>query len=400
MSFPRTLDPNRLYMFVFGPGKGESIALRVPPRNWIVIDSCKLMKKAAAKHVLDLYGGVLSCIILTHPHRDHYRYFSQLLTIGDWGYVGCNDHRLDDWSRNPMAARANELEQIVAEIRRRWKSAPDSEWWTWRTTSRLIAGGKLLCLHPAEALARAHLVSPGERAVLGDVVHLERGEAGTGSRRGTSALASDLRTIRRGSDGTARRAEGGASRFRKWRVSRTVDRDRPAILDCHAVQLIAHPKLRGRSRPGRVAPASRRILLDRIARGSQRTGAVALRRQRERNCTRGPCRVVSILRCRRGLVARCFRSRAPVSRIVTRSFRRIKTGNGGSTRSVPGRCGVGKPCRAAFLPGGIAQIIQKTSCSNPSSFCEIPAASGVLSIAADSAGRDNSPTRFGLIDQT
>lgn len=157
MSFPKTLDPDRLYMFVFGPGKGESIVLRVPPAHWIVIDSCKVLKKAAARHVLDQYNkGEFSCLVLTHPHWDHYRHFTELLTMGDWSHVGCLDIHLDDAVVNPIKARANELEQIMAEIRRIGKRDPDPRWSTYRTTKRQIGDGELLCLHPEEAFVRAN----------------------------------------------------------------------------------------------------------------------------------------------------------------------------------------------------------------------------------------------------
>ena len=39
---PASLDEGRLYIFVFGPGYGESVAVRVPPDEWLVIDSCRI----------------------------------------------------------------------------------------------------------------------------------------------------------------------------------------------------------------------------------------------------------------------------------------------------------------------------------------------------------------------
>lgn len=163
MSLPDQLDPELLYLFVFGPGRGESIAVRVPPRHWIVVDSCRIGCKAAAKQVLDRrlendsYRGDFSCVVLTHPHKDHYRLFSQVLSAGDWRLVGCNDLALDDdWHANPITHRANEMEQIVAEIRSAWKLAPETCWWTWRSSERLVGEAKLTALHPDQRWAEEH----------------------------------------------------------------------------------------------------------------------------------------------------------------------------------------------------------------------------------------------------
>lgn len=152
---PDALDPDRLYLFTFGPGLGESIVVRVPPRHWIVVDSCRIADRAAARHVLSRYDGELSCIVLTHRHCDHYRKFSQVLGEGDWSIIGCTDLTLDDnWSATPERHLANELEQVVAEIRSHWKRRPTCVWWTWRTTVREVGGAKLTALHPEESFAR------------------------------------------------------------------------------------------------------------------------------------------------------------------------------------------------------------------------------------------------------
>ena len=152
---PDVLDPDRLYLFAFGPGLGESVVLRVPQRHWIVVDSCRIADRAAALHVLSRYEGDLSCVVLTHRHKDHYRKFSQVLATGDWPIIGCTDLELDDnWASTSENHLANELEQIIAEIRRQWKRRPGSTWWTWRNTVREVGAAKLTALHPEESFAR------------------------------------------------------------------------------------------------------------------------------------------------------------------------------------------------------------------------------------------------------
>lgn len=169
---PDALDRDRLYLFTFGPGLGESIVLRVPPGHWIVVDSCRIADRAAARHVLSRYGGELSCVVLTHRHKDHYRKFSQVLAAGDWSVIGCNDLELDDdWSATSENQLANELEQIIAEIQSSWKRRPECQWWTWRDTVREVGHARLTALHPAEEFAREN---PGaEKNHLSTAILLE-----------------------------------------------------------------------------------------------------------------------------------------------------------------------------------------------------------------------------------
>jgi len=154
---PDALDPNRLYLFTFGPGLGESIVLRVPPGHWIVVDSCRIADRAAARHVFSRYEGELSCAVLTHRHRDHYRKFSQVLAEGEWSIIGCTDLELDDnWSATSEHQLANELEQIVAEIRAHWKRRPNCIWWTWRNTVCEVGRSQLTALHPDAEFGRGN----------------------------------------------------------------------------------------------------------------------------------------------------------------------------------------------------------------------------------------------------
>src|SRR4051794_33915521 len=113
------LTPDRLYLFVIGPGFGESIVVRVPPHHWVVIDSCKPGGRAAALEILTRYSGDFACAVLTHRHQDHYPGFAQVLARADWEFIGCADLRLRadaSEAQNPESHRANELEDIMATI--------------------------------------------------------------------------------------------------------------------------------------------------------------------------------------------------------------------------------------------------------------------------------------------
>lgn len=153
---PEKLVPDRLYMFVIGPGFGESVVIRVPPDHWVVIDSCKPGERAAALEVLSRYSGQCACAILTHQHRDHYPGFAEILSHANWTVIGCADTKLlasRIESQNPEEHRKNELEDIMAAIVARWESDRNARWQTWRGTRKDVGEATLTSLHPTEALA-------------------------------------------------------------------------------------------------------------------------------------------------------------------------------------------------------------------------------------------------------
>jgi hypothetical protein len=163
---PSDLAADRLYLFVIGPGFGESVVIRVPPDHWVVVDSCKPGERAAALEVLGRYGGQCSCAVLTHRHQDHYPGFSEILAHADWNVIGCADARLvfdDSQAPNPEHHRRNELEDIMAAILTRWETRAESRWRTWRGSRRPVGEGMLTSLHPTEHFAQANLhASPNE----------------------------------------------------------------------------------------------------------------------------------------------------------------------------------------------------------------------------------------------
>ncbi len=154
---PAILQNDRLYVFVVGPGFGESIIVRVPPAHWLVVDSCKPGERAAALEFLTRFDGVCACAVLTHRHRDHYPGFSQVLAHDDWDVIGCADLRLPADSvqaQNPEVHRRNELEDIMAAIQTRWSASKEARWRTWRHSQQTVGDAVLTSLHPAEAFAQ------------------------------------------------------------------------------------------------------------------------------------------------------------------------------------------------------------------------------------------------------
>src|SRR5207244_3687102 len=92
-ALPDDLDDDLLYFFTFGPRTGESILLRIPPNDWVVVDSFKCDDWAAADLVIrkyvQKYGGQVVCIVLTHPHQDHHRGILELLENHSAAILGC-----------------------------------------------------------------------------------------------------------------------------------------------------------------------------------------------------------------------------------------------------------------------------------------------------------------------
>lgn len=155
---PEALDSESLYVFVFGPGFGESIAVRIPPDRWMVIDSCRVGGNAAALHVLKKYDEHhCECLVLTHRHQDHYPGFADLIDHGDWNTIGCNDLSLDHEfisARDLEARLKGELEQVIASIDTRWEKNSEAQWWTWRTDDlRPVGGATARILHPERSFA-------------------------------------------------------------------------------------------------------------------------------------------------------------------------------------------------------------------------------------------------------
>lgn len=148
----RPLDPELLYLFVIGPGTGETILLRVPPSEWIVVDSFKNAKRPAAEKVILDYGGDVAAVILTHPHRDHYGGFSSLIDDYPDAVVGCL-HPREEVSRprdgnDPIHVVKGQSQATYTRIWDVWQSNPSRKWRTLRNRSLRVGDGVLLALHP------------------------------------------------------------------------------------------------------------------------------------------------------------------------------------------------------------------------------------------------------------
>lgn len=122
------LDDVRLHLLVLGPGTGESLMLRIPPGEWLVVDSFRRGDSGhVAAHALRRLRVRPRAVALTHPHEDHADGFVDLIDLqDDDGLVGCYEPflRAEAWRESPDAARQLEqdaAESAIAGISRAWR---------------------------------------------------------------------------------------------------------------------------------------------------------------------------------------------------------------------------------------------------------------------------------------
>lgn len=89
------LDRDKLHFFVAGPGQGEGLAIALPRPHlgWIFVDGCRT---DAGEHPLHeiwrqyrLAEEKTECIVLTHPHKDHYAGMVELIDLTDPVRLAC-----------------------------------------------------------------------------------------------------------------------------------------------------------------------------------------------------------------------------------------------------------------------------------------------------------------------
>jgi hypothetical protein len=128
------LDPDHLTVFVFGPGLGELILVRVPPDVWMVVDGCA-SGDGYAQRVLDRYQARPQLVVLTHPHEDHSKGLADVIVRAT------PRDRKNEWPRIGMVlppggggtGRSDEYiagitEQVISAVEARWREFPACKW--------------------------------------------------------------------------------------------------------------------------------------------------------------------------------------------------------------------------------------------------------------------------------
>lgn len=141
------LKKDLLYLFILGPGMGETALLRIPPNDWIVIDSFRSDGRAAALEVLAEYDATWSCAVLTHPHQDHYAGFDDVIAANDAGTIGCVHPavELNDGTVpvDPYRHLSEGAKPVYVAIADRWNDGRTDKWETHRGTSVQILHGRV-----------------------------------------------------------------------------------------------------------------------------------------------------------------------------------------------------------------------------------------------------------------
>ena len=150
------LRDDLLYSVVFGPGYGESVVVRIPPDEWVVVDSCTVGGRSPALELLSEHQASCSCAILTHPHLDHIGGFDEVMEAFPSAVVGCvspfTERGVTWWSTADPEERLRKgvLEQVVAAIDDRLANDPNSVWILHSGSARKFGDATLTALHPPE----------------------------------------------------------------------------------------------------------------------------------------------------------------------------------------------------------------------------------------------------------
>jgi len=148
------LREDLLYVFVFGPSYGESILLRIPPDEWVVIDGCASSKiESYPAQALRHYAATPQAVVLTHPHLDHSRGLAPLLDGWNGSNIGCCEALIESegWTLHANLQRAadgGKTEEVLAMIDDLWSRRPTVRWPLQHGQDRVIGGATLRVLHP------------------------------------------------------------------------------------------------------------------------------------------------------------------------------------------------------------------------------------------------------------
>ena len=152
------IHPDRLYLFVVGPGMGETVLLLIPPEQWLIIDSfkCGRPSRPASELIVSRYGGKVAMLALTHPHQDHYPGFIDLIDRYGDAVLGCV-HPRDSGTAvalpvDATAALREGAKPTYTRVWDEWTVDPARRWDTFRGASRAIGEATVTSLHPIRPL--------------------------------------------------------------------------------------------------------------------------------------------------------------------------------------------------------------------------------------------------------
>lgn len=154
-----TLHPELLYLFVLGPGTGETVLLRVPANDWIVIDSFTNAGRPAAERIINEFGGNVAAVVLTHPHQDHCHGFIELIDASPRAVIGCV-HPSEGTNgggipNDPIALLKERAKPTYTRVWEEWQRNTNRKWQTFRHQLIQVGDGTLTSLHPTRPLSQS-----------------------------------------------------------------------------------------------------------------------------------------------------------------------------------------------------------------------------------------------------
>jgi len=161
MPFPPRdrLKTDRLYLTVIGPGTGETVLVRVPPDQWLIVDSfhCGRPSRAAGISVVEHFGGSVAVLALTHPHADHYPGMLGLIDANASAILGCVHPRdsgpVGGPTNDATAALKQGAKPTYTRIWDEWTKTPARRWNTFRGESISVGAATVTSLHPLRPIA-------------------------------------------------------------------------------------------------------------------------------------------------------------------------------------------------------------------------------------------------------
>lgn len=160
------LSDHVLSVVVFGPGFGESIAIRAATDDaavWAVVDSARRERRGTsvnpAADLLAAHDAQPALVLLTHPHADHTGGMTAVIEIAAPGAtIGCIEQVLETPSPYAPSEDPDDLSAISRSqtklahyaIRSAW-SAGHPKWSLLHDSTRELAGWTWTVLHPTDA---------------------------------------------------------------------------------------------------------------------------------------------------------------------------------------------------------------------------------------------------------
>lgn len=150
------LPPDELCLLTLGPGCGECVIVRVPPNQFLVVDSFLRPRTSSgtnpALEFVRRLGGEISCAVLTHPHADHAEGFD--LVAGDCtGPVGLVEKFLPSGASKTDTQANLELgltQYALNAIKSRWDKDDVHKFPLTAGETRSIGAASITVLHPCQ----------------------------------------------------------------------------------------------------------------------------------------------------------------------------------------------------------------------------------------------------------